>query len=268
MYRRPNLSWVRFETASGTSDSGFSTNDYRTSHVASDAGRIYNRTYETGYYAALWAKVEKPLLEATLREAAGPHRKCLDFACGTGRIASVAAEFYAEVVGVDVSKPMLACAHVPGNVRLYCVDMTVHSLRETFDAVTAFRFFLNAEQRLRREALKAIRSHLNANGVLVCNIHMNASSPMGIATRIASRIPRSRERNTMSVGEFSTLLTSVGFTIEQIIPYGYLPRPGSLLPGVCEACVEPAERIAKVLTLPGRFAQNFLVVARRRPYLD
>ncbi len=163
--------------------------DYRRSHAATDAGIVYGRTYETGYYAALWAKIEKPLVERSLRALGGRHKKCLDFACGTGRITNVAAEYFAEVVGVDVSAPMLACASVPDNVRLRQIDITRESLGETFDVVTAFRFFLNAEPRLREEALQAIREHLNKDGRLVCNIQMNAISPIGIAARIANRLP-------------------------------------------------------------------------------
>ena len=89
------------------------------------------------------------------------------------------------------------------------------------------------------------------------------TSPIGIASRIANRLPRSKQHNTMSIDEQGTLLRSAGFIVEQITPYGYLPRPGSLLPKLCEACIEPAERIAGALRVPGRFAQQFLAVARR-----
>jgi hypothetical protein len=151
----------------------------------------------------------------------------------------------------------------PGNVRLQQIDITLRSLGETFDVVTAFRFFLNAEPLLREQALQAIRKHLAEGGRLVCNIQMNATSPIGIASRIANRLPRSKRHNTMSIDVQGTLLRTAGFIVEQITPYGYLPRPGSLLPQLCEACIEPAERIAGALRVPGRFAQQFLAVARR-----
>jgi len=116
---------------------------------------------------------------------------------------------------------------------------------------------------LREQALQAMREHLAEGGRLVCNIQMNATSPIGIASRIANRLPRSKQRHTVSIDEQSTLLRSAGFIVEQITPYGYLPRPGSLLPQLCEACIEPAERIAGALGVPARFAQQFLVVAKR-----
>jgi SAM-dependent methyltransferase len=236
---------------------------YRSSHAEPEAGRIYDRTHEVGYYAALWNKIERPLLEAVLRPLGGRQRKCLDFACGTGRITNVAAGYFGDVVGVDVSATMLARAHGAHNVRLRQIDITRQPLGETFDVITAFRFFLNAEQQLRKEALEAMRDHLNPPGRLVCNIQMNATSPIGTACRIANRLPWSPIRNTMHADELSTLLKSTGFTVEQVTGYGYLPRPGNLLPRVCEAFIEPAERIARVLRTPTRFAQQLLFVARR-----
>lgn len=236
---------------------------YRSSHAEPEAGRIYDRTYEVGYYAALWRKVEKPILEAVLRQLGGRQRKCLDFACGTGRITNVAADYFGDVVGVDVSATMLARAHGAYNVRLYQIDITRQTLGETFDVITAFRFFLNAEQQLRREALEAMREHLNPGGWLVCNVQMNATSPAGTVSRIANRLPWSSIRVTMSADELSTLLKSTGFAVEQVRGYGYLPRPGNLLPRVCEAFVEPTERIAGVLHTPTRFAQQLLFVAKK-----
>ena len=124
--------------------------------------------------------------------------------------------------------------------------------------VTAFRFFLNAEQQLRQEALEAIRKHLKKDGRLVCNIQMNATSPCGVASRIANEIPFSRKRNTMSSAELSALLKSTGFTVERVTAYGYLPRPGRLLPSLCEASIEAAERVARAMGIPSRFAQQLL----------
>jgi ubiquinone/menaquinone biosynthesis C-methylase UbiE len=247
----------------GADAGGETRADYRNSHATTGAVTDYIRTHEVGYYAALWRKIEKPLVQATLREQGGPQKKCLDFACGTGRITAIAADHFAEVVGVDVSALMLASAHRADNVRLHQIDITRQSLGKTFDVVTAFRFFLNAEQQLRQEALEAIRKHLKRDGRLVCNIQMNATSPIGVASRIANQIPFSRMRNTMSSAEFSALLKSSGFTVERVTAYGYLPRPGRLLPQLCEASIEPAERVARALRIPSRFAQQLLFVAKR-----
>ena len=237
--------------------------DYRSSHNAAGAGAYYNRTYELGYYAALWTRIEKPLVAGILQALGSPHKKCLDFACGTGRITNVAAEHFGGVVGVDVSQSMLASARVPTNVRLYQTDLTRQPLHESFDVVTAFRFFLNADDLLRRDALHAIRQHLNERGWLICNVQMNATSPFGLAARAANLFPHTNLRNTMSIPELSALLTACDFSIEQVVPYGYLPRPGSLFPRLCEVWLEPVERIARAVRLPASMAQQFLIVARK-----
>lgn len=241
-----------------------SCGDYRGSHAVPSAGIAYNKTYEVGYYAGLWNRIERPLLEEILREFGGPRRNCLDFACGTGRITDIAAEYFGQVVGVDVSAPMLACVTGAANVRVLQIDITRDSLGETFDVITAFRFFLNAEQRLREEALDSMRDHLKDAGRLVCDIHMNAASPFGLAARIANRFPLSRVRNTMSAGEMTALLHSAGFSVERVIGYGYLPRPGNLFPRFCERCVGPADQIAGAMRIPARFAQQLLFVAKKR----
>ena len=237
--------------------------DYRASHAGPDAGRIYDQTHERGYYAALWKKIEKPLLATTLQGLGGSDRKCLDFACGTGRITNLAAEFFGTVVGVDVSDSMLSCARVPGNVRLHKIDLTRKPLGDTFDIVTAFRFFLNADERLRTEALRAIDRHLKPGGSLICNVQMNATSPIGLVCRVLNRLPWCQRRNTLSIDELSSLLSSAGFTIRQVSAYGYLPRPGYLLPKLCEGLVGPAERLAVAIKIPPKFAQQFLIVAQK-----
>jgi hypothetical protein len=113
------------------------------------------------------------------------------------------------------------------------------------------------------ETKQLIRKQRKRDGGLVCNIQMDATSPNGVASRIANQMPCSRMRNTMSSAEFSALLKSSGFTVERVTAYGYLPRPGRLLPQLCEASIEPAERVARALRIPSLFAQQLLFVAKR-----
>ena len=238
--------------------------DYRSSHQTPGYGTDYTTTFRSGYYAALWSRIERPLVEGILRPLGGPGRSCLDFACGTGRVTTVAGPLFGEVVGVDVSQSMLACARVPGNVKLVKADLTVAPLSRRFDVVTAFRFFLNAEDTLRRDALSAIHEHLNDGGLLISNIHMNATSPMGLVCRGLNRFQGRVVRSTLSIHAYRQMLATNGFVVERVIGYGYLPRPGWLLPGLCEMLVRPVETICRRVGVPARFAQNFLVVARRR----
>lgn len=245
-------------------DGDESSDSYRVSHQAPGYGSLYNETFEGGYYAALWQEIERPLIEDILRPFGGPNRKCLDFACGTGRIAGVAAEFFQQVVGVDVSPAMIQCASVPKNVSLRIVDITNDDIPETFDVATAFRFFLNAEDALRRDALLGIRRHLRDGGHLVCNIHMNAASPAGLIYRRGKALFGERAQNTLGLEAFCAYLRDAGFVVEEVRYYGYLPRLGPLLNGMCQRLVAPAERLCRALAVPGRFAQNFVVIARRQ----
>ncbi len=130
--------------------------------------------------------------------------------------------------------------------------------------VTAFRFFLNAEDTLRRDALSAIHEHLNDGGLLISNVHMNATSPMGLVCRCLNRFQGRVVRSTLSIHAYRQMLASSGFVVERVIGYGFLPRPGWLLSGLCETLIEPVETICRRVGVPARFAQNFLVVARKR----
>jgi hypothetical protein len=143
------------------------------------------------------------------------------------------------------------------------VDITQHPLGTSFDVITAFRVFLNAEPDLGVAAIQAIYRHLAADGRLVCNIHMNASSPMGAVYRRWNKYTGAACHKTLGVDEFLSFLRGHGFVAEQVRPYGYCPRPGPFLPKLCEAAVPPVERICKTVRLPGALAQSVMVVASK-----
>ncbi|CDX46487.1 conserved hypothetical protein [Mesorhizobium sp. ORS 3359] len=239
--------------------------DYRLSHAAQGYGARYIETFQTGYYGALWEKVEKPIVEEVFRSTGGSDLRCLDFACGTGRITNVAARFFGSVVGVDVSAPMLAWAKPCNNVCLRLIDITNQPLNERFNVVSAFRFFLNAEDDLRRQTLLAIREHLVDGGRIVCNIHLNATSPAGLASRLLNTVVGRTKYCTLSVDRMEELLAGAGFLVEKVIPYGFLPRPGRFAPGLCAAFVGPVETMSRALRMPGRLAESFIVVAAKSP---
>lgn len=237
---------------------------YRKSHTVAGYGQRYSKTYTRGYYAAQWKEIEEPILRGLLEKyVAGRGFSCIDFACGTGRITSVVSAYCRSVTGVDVSQEMLSAAVVPGNVTLANLDLTRSDLGEQFALATAFRFFLNAEDQLRREALAAISRHLLDDGLLICNIHMVASSPMGVIYRLGRRLLGWTTHNTMGESEFLALLKEAGFVPLEVVHYGYLPRPGRLLPDLCERLVNPVERLAKKLRFPSALAQSFIVVSRK-----
>lgn len=237
--------------------------DYRPSHTPERHDDVRQRGFERGYYAALWSEVERPLLASILGQLGGRSRACLDFACGTGRVAGLAARSFGVVVGVDISESMLAHVRTFPDVSAERIDIANEYLGMKFDVVTAFGFFLNAEDDLRREAARAIWLRLNDHGRLVCNIHMNSESLAGKVYAAIREISGRTLHKTMSAARFALLLEECGFVVEEIVPYGWMPRPGSLFPRACERLVGPVDRMSAKLGLPGRCAQNFIVVARK-----
>lgn len=237
--------------------------DYRHSHSESGYGALYNRSYTYGYYSALWNRIERPILSRLFKQYGGSNKKCLDFACGTGRITNLASREFGYVLGVDVSAAMLSEANKRPNIEYKQIDLTVDDLNLMFDAILAFRFFLNADNKLRQLALKAIYEHMKKGGVLICNIHMNAYSPMGCVYRVLKLIFGKNIHNTCKESDFVELLESSGFSIEHIQYYGFLPRPGRFLPALCEQIIKPCEHLCKLLHIPSVIAQSFVVVARK-----
>lgn len=203
---------------------------YRHSHAKQGYGKLYNRIYEEGYYAAQWRSIEKPLLSKLLLKYGGNSSSALDFACGTGRITSVACNFFGKVTAVDVSQEMLAENPCSGRAELHCIDLTEHRLTDAFDVALAFRFFLNAENDLRISALEAISHHLKKDGIFICNIHMRRRSPMGMIYHFLSKVLKFNSHKTLSEKYFETLLCESGFNIISIEYYGYMPRFGPFFP--------------------------------------
>jgi SAM-dependent methyltransferase len=235
---------------------------YRSSHTAPGYGHRYSANYAVGYYAGVFREIETPILKdifATLREG---RRSLLDFACGTGRITRLAAPHFERVVGVDVSDEMLEIAKSEGGPGYVCQDITKLPLGERFSVVTAFRFFLNAEQALRLEALAAIRQHMAPNGRLVCNIHMNSQSIMGIVYRMTRWLPGLPRHNTLSYRQFESILAAGGFSVERVVWYAATPRPGRFFARFLDRWVGSIEKVLAAIGLQGRFAHSFIVVAR------
>ncbi|MFN0179403.1 MAG: class I SAM-dependent DNA methyltransferase [Gemmatimonadales bacterium] len=237
---------------------------YRHSHQADGYGATYERTYGEGYYRVQWEEIERPLLTAVFEDLRHDGaRSLLDFACGTGRVTLLAESMFPRVVGVDVAASMLAVARgACRSAELIQVDLTRAALPERFDVVTAFRFFLNAEQELREGALDAIRAVLSPGGTLLANVHVNRASPLGLAYRCRNRVTGRRTANVMGLEEMEALLTSRGFRLETVTWYSLLPRIGWLFPPGSRALMVGLERFGRLL--PGRWqrrAQSFLVRA-------
>jgi len=240
---------------------------YRESHRGPGYGREYERTYQKGYYRWQWEYLERPLLERVLGdlETRGV-RSVLDFACGTGRILCVLEAHFGDVSGVDISQPMLSIARERcRKSKLIQQDITITPLGRTFDLCTAFRFFLNAESSLRRDALEAIRDHLGPQGYLVANVHVNEESILGKVYQLRNRIYGRNVANVYGIDEFSRLLEATGFSIQKVFWYSYLPRTGSVVDEVARALLVPVDKMMELCgSSVKKHAQAFLVVARKK----
>lgn len=111
-------------------------------------------------------------------ETGGP---VLDVGCGTGRVAAALATDGHEVIGVDVSVPMLRLANerlrsleadVAARLSFLQADMTTLDLGRDFPLIVTpsrvFQFALTSQAQ--RQALAALRRHLRPDGRLVLDL--------------------------------------------------------------------------------------------------
>lgn len=242
--------------------------DYRESHNSSGYGEIYRRTYAVGYYAAQWEHIERPLLREVFQELRGTGcRSYLDFACGTGRILEVGQPFFDYLVGVDISEDMARHA------RAVCSSATIHAplditktpLKENFDVISAFRFFLNAQPSLRREVLGAMSRMQVKGGYLVCNIHVNSLSILGRFYRLRNWMKGRKIAATLGVEEFTGLLDKAGYDVSRTYAYSFWPRIGNRMPSVQNRILLAVERWQNMTgILPAGTAQSVMFVCRKR----
>jgi len=160
--------------------------DYRNSHQAPEKGVTYDQTFQEYPYRKYVWSWEKNVLKDVIEHYFQPSMKIryLDFACGTGRIIGYLEDLVGPSIGVDISDSMLqvGCQNVKRSM-LVQADLTQENILagKTFDLITAFRFFLNAQPALRKESISIMSALLSEQGCLVFNIHMNEGS---IAERI------------------------------------------------------------------------------------
>jgi 2-polyprenyl-3-methyl-5-hydroxy-6-metoxy-1,4-benzoquinol methylase len=170
------------------------------------------------------------------------------------------------VSGVDVSDDMLSIAkHQLPTATFLRQDVTEQILSDKFDVISSFRFFLNAENSLRTATLSSLHKMLNDDGILIINVHVNKHSPLGCAYRLRNKLYGNVVANTLGFTEFSKFLTSAGFSIQETLWYGYLPRTGWMFGSFASVLLEPLERFCNGTGLfPKTWAQNFIVVCTKQ----
>ena len=237
---------------------------YRESHQCK--GLDYDQSFRTSPHRAMVWRIEQSILDHIVSEflPSGPG-DYLDFACGTGRVLAFLGERARSSVGIDVSKSMLAEARKRfPTAELHCADLTREKALgdRRFDLVSAFRFFPNAEDDLRRDAIVCLVQHLRPSGLLVFNNHCNATSlPQRFARRLRRRNPVSTQR-LMSRDDVEELVAGAGLRVVREFPLASLPlTENHMLRPV--ALFEWFERILTRIPATCAIAQNIIYVCRR-----
>lgn len=237
---------------------------YIESHQAPGRGEAYDTFYaEDPEVRYLWQQ-ERRVLRQLLRDFYPENPvHLLDFACGTGRITRFLESRVASSCGVDVSEAMLSVA------RQKLRRTTVLSLNlledcplraQSFNLITAFRFFLNAEPELRSAALRTLEPLLAQGGCLVFNVHQNRHSLYYGPTWLYYRLRHVPAVPTLTIDECRPLLEQVGLRICRVYPVGLLHLPKLRFSGPARKRVDGWAMRWRGLS---RFSDSPIVVARR-----
>lgn len=193
------------------------------------------RSYDDAVYGPrsydywLWCLERVYLLQVLERQFGAKRPRYLDFACGSGRVIVVLeGGRVAESTGIDVSSSMLELARAKLQwSRIVEGDATEDPslLEGPYDLITAFRFFLNAEDALRARALAVLHEALADDGLLILNIHGNATSLRGLsllARRFRRRPPLGSTPRQLSLAGARRLLHRHGFEVTEVSGFGVL----------------------------------------------
>lgn len=241
--------------------------DYRTFLQHEERAKRYESKYSGDSYDNwVWNLEQGYLVELIDRHLGDRPGRYLDFACGTGRVISFLEPRVHTSTGVDVSASMLelAAPKLAGST-LICGDPTANPtlIPGPYDLITAFRFFLNAQDDLREAALRVLHGALADEGLLVFNIHGNRWSlrlPGVLVRRYLLRQTNPNRLNSLSYPKMRRLLARHGLRVVEVRGCSFLPRQLRRLLGV---------RLARKLEAlgtrsPTRYlAVNLLVACRK-----
>ncbi len=177
----------------------------------------------------MWGLEQAALDDVLQRDFGGRAIRALDFACGTGRIAAFLEQRQAIGACVDLSPAMLAHARQKiCRFELIEADLTRDDVLgdRSFDLITAFRFFPNAQPELRREALQVLVRHMAPGGCLVFNNHLNRSS---IQLRLLRLFRRVGAAFSMGQDEVDGMLRGARLEVVRVYAIGLFPTTRRLL---------------------------------------
>lgn len=206
--------------------------DYRNSHTQVGKGAVYDcRLYaEDSAHTSLW-HLESQYLSDLIERLVPGKNKYLDFACGTGRIIASFAECFNEADGIDISEPMLALARAKKlKAELIQGDITkdANIVGDGYDLITAFRFFLNAQDSLRREVITILAEKLAPDGILVFNIHNSKPSLLWLQNSFMN-IFKTAKVKSMSRRQVNELLKDTPLQIVETTAFGIIPKAAHII---------------------------------------
>lgn len=202
---------------------------YRNSFISQTVVDEYVSRYSNVTLSSYLFEIEKTVLEEIVFNKIKFKNKnlCdvmyLDYACGTGRILTLvrnllkASGLKVNAFGMDISEKMLEKI-IDNDVRLIRVDASNEAVDYYgFDIITCFRFFLNAEEELRKSILNKIYGMLKDDGYFIVNNHGSRSSFLGLL-RIFKR-----STHCMDDVKFLSALRESGFEVKVVYGFGILP---------------------------------------------
>ena len=251
------------------------TTTYRRHFIDRRKAEEYDRVqYAPGTYAEIVGELERQQLAAIVEELRRTHQRIdyLDFAAGTGRIIAFLEDRVDTATGIEISEAMAEQARSRLHKgRIICADITAPGapIEGRYDLITAFRFVLNAEPALRRDALRALAARLkDASSVLVFNNHGNPFShkllmwPYHALRRLGRGY--APEGNYLTNRQARRLAAAAGLEIERTLGCAHLS--GRSMRFLSYPTVQRLERRLSRARVLGALGAHQMYVARlRRP---
>lgn len=240
---------------------------YAAAHFVDGVAEEYDAVYApTSYDTTMWT-MQRPFVRSTLgRVLSRSHRlKYLDFACGTGRIISAVEDIATQALGIDISPLMLARAR--GRVTrssLRCGDILRDATLadDDYDAITAFRFFLNTEPEMRLPVMRDLARRLRGReSRLIFNVHGNARSVLALTDHYR-RLRGWPPAGTLPHSRVAEMIAAAGLEIETIRGYGLVPR--RLYRTAFAPLAKAADRYASRSPILASLTQDILYVCSAR----
>ena len=228
----------------------------------------YDQRYQQDTFDRLVWEAQIPHVRRIAADRAG-RGIALDFATGTGRVASVIQDIL-PVIGVDSSAAMLARARQRAPLAVFVQGDVTRSLifnsKARFCLITAFRFMLNSEPETRQRALVALAGLLHSDDPSACIVldnHGHIPSVKVIAgMRSVLRRRRALAGNVLNPWQLERDCRRAGLSVRRLGGYGLLGDRISSVIGMQRAG-SLEKHLTSALPMLDRLATNQLYIAFR-----